>query len=526
MKKIVMIVVCLLVAVSVFAEPIKVAIGSLERKDRDSDYIVNALEKRDLKNLFKKTDNYELMDIRKTSKKIDEVTSREFIYLKKDEKLQVAKEIGAGIIMWGNVSSLSGSRFKISMDILSAETGEFINTVFEVPKNTDERLAILEDKLICELDNSCQSSSQLILDIAMQQYATRNYDSAAESFLAVLGANPANVQALYYLGAIYYIQRDYEASIEYFTKAHDLDPGNDDILNQMSIVYARMEMYEEAVETLQQMSDFESNPDVWMRIASLYKNIDYDTEAQEAYENVIALTDTMDTAYLELANLLYDLEYYDEALPYMEEASRRYPDDDALNKKLATTYKKTGKIESAIRQYQDLIKANPDNLRAYYNLANAYTSISSYDKALETALQLETKDPDNPNVYILKSNSYSSLKQYDKAEKAAGKALELDPDNYMAYRILSEIYQGKGYIKYEQYLDYEEQAKNLYGNEADEMIDKRDTAKQQANKLFKVSEQYLQEAKSRTEQSNELNYIREREKTLIQLLEATKKSFF
>jgi len=511
---------------TMIAEPIKVALGSIEKKDRDSDYIVNRLIKSDFKTLFNANEKYELMDVKKTMKLIDKASSKEFIYLKKEEKLDVAKEIGAEILIWGDVTSAGNYNYRLSINILSTKTSDFSNTVFSVEKNTDKRIAAMNENLFCELDNSCQGSTQMIMDIALQQYYTHNYEQATESFLAILGSEPENVQAFYWLGAINYIERNYEQSVEYFLQAQKLDPENDDILNQLSIVYTKMEMYEEAITSMEQLSDFNENPAIGMRIAGLYNAIEYYGDAQEAYVNVIALTDTMDMAYKELGNMLYDLEYYEEALSYLEEASSRFPDDDALNKKLATTYKKTGKIESAIKQYNDLIASNPDNLKAYYNLVNAYTSINNYQKALETALSLEAKDSQNPNVYIMLSNSYSSLKRYEEAEKTAKKVLKLNPQDYQAYRILSEIYQGKGYIEYEKYLKYDEQTKGLYGTEADAMIEKRDTAKNNANGLFTTSMNHLKQAKALTTQASELGYIKEREKTLEQLLKATKKDFF
>ncbi len=526
MKKNIIMLFCLLIMVLAYAEPIKVALGSLESKDRDSEYIVNALLRRDMEELFKTNEKYELMNIKNTIKSIEKASPKEFIYLKKEEKLQVARDVGAEVIVWGDVTSVGNNNYRLSLNVLSVKTTEFANTIIEVSKDTKERLAALTRNLFFELDKTSQGSSQKILEIALQQFTNRNYEQAAESFLAVLGAEPNNVQALYYLGILKFFERKYEESLEYFLKARQQNPDNDDILNQISIVYSKLEMYEEAVAALEQMSDYSEKPKIWMRIAALYKNIEYYTEAQDAYEHVIAITDTLAEAYRELADLLYDLEYFDEALPYLEEASTRYPNDDLLSKKLAISYKKTGKIENAIKQYQDIINSSPDNLKAYYNLANAYTSTSEYDKALAIALTLKKKDPDNPNAYILLSNSYSSLKKYPEAEKAAQKALELYPEDYSAYRILSEIYQGRGYIKYEQYLDYEEKTKGLYGKEADDMIEKRDAAKQEAYELFTGSQEYLQQAKSRTSQPSELGYISEREKTLKQLLEATKKTFF
>ena len=525
MRKSIILLLCMFLEVTLLAEPIKVALGNIDKKDRDSDYIVNRLIKSDFKELFKANEKYELMDIKKTSKSIKATSSKEFIYLKKEEKLDIARKIGAEIIMWGDVTSSGNNTFRLSINILSTQTDEFINTVFTVEKSTDKRLAALKENIFCKLDNSCQCSFEMIMDIAMQQYSTQNFEQAAESFLAVLGSDPKNIQAFYYLGAINYIERNYESSVEYFLQAHELDPTNDDILNQLSSVYTKMEMYEESVAILEQMSDYAENPKIGMRIADLYRDIEYYDLAQEAYENVIAFTDTMDMAYQKLGNMLFDLEYYEDALPYLEEASSRFPDDDTLNKKLATTYKKTGKIESAIKQYNDLIASNPDNLKAYYNLVNAYTSINDYQKALDIALKLEKKDSDNPNTYIMLANSYSSLKMYNDAEKAAKKVLDLSPQDFQAFRILSEIYQSRGYTEYEKYLVYDKEVKDLYGTEADEMIEKRDTAKQEAYKLFTASMEYISQAKALTSQPNELGYITVREKTLKQLLEATKSRF-
>ena len=526
MKRSIIFVIILLLISTLLSEPIKVAIGNLDKKDRDSGYIVNRLTKSDFKKLFKVNEKYELLDINDTQKAIKKAASKEFIYLGKEEKLALGKELGAGILIWGDITSMGSGKYKFVANILSMETEEFIQTSIEITKKTDERIAALQEKLISELDNSCESSSQIVLEIALQQFGTRDFDQAEQSFLAVLGSDPNNVKAHFYMGAIKYINRNYEESLRYFLTAKSLDPDNDDILNQLSKVYTKLEMYEEAIDALRGISDYEENPDIWMQIAALYRSIEYYTEAQESYETVISITDTIDNAYLELSDLLYELEYYEEALPYLEEASKRFPEDDFLAKKLATSYKKTGKIEDAIQQYKDLIATNSENLKAYYNLANAYTSVNDYDKALETALKLKAKDPDNPNVYILLSDSYSSLKDYGKAETAAKKVLELDENNYQAYRILSEIYQGRGYIKYEQYLDNDEKSKGLYGTEADEMIEKRDKAKQEAYDLFIVSQNYLNEAKNRTSLASELGYIKERGKTLKQLLEQTKKSFF
>ncbi|MBN1949479.1 MAG: hypothetical protein JW784_07020, partial [Candidatus Cloacimonetes bacterium] len=121
---------------------------------------------------------------------------------------------------------------------------------------------------------------------------------------------------------------------------------------------------------------------------------------------------------------------------------------------------------------------------------------------------------------------YSALKQNQKAEQNARKALELDNTMYQPYRILSDIYFAKGYEKYENYLQLEEQAKTAYGQQADELVDKRDLAKAAAHDLFLQSDSFLNEALARTDNLSEEKYIKSRKQTLEQLLNATKKDFF
>ena len=153
-------------------------------------------------------------------------------------------------------------------------------------------------------------------------------------------------------------------------------------------------------------------------------------------------------------------------------------------------------------------------------------STEQYDKALKTAQDLKEITPDNPKTLVLVANAYNLLKQYNNAQTAAEAALKIDENLYQPYRIISEIKFAKGYLKYEKFLKLEEEAKNVYGAEADRLVEERDAVKKEANDLFIASQNYLDKAKERTESSSELRYIKARKATLKQLLEATEKGFF
>jgi hypothetical protein len=118
------------------------------------------------------------------------------------------------------------------------------------------------------------------------------------------------------------------------------------------------------------------------------------------------------------------------------------------------------------------------------------------------------------------------LKNYDKAENNAQIAIQKEPSNYRPYLTMAKMYQQIGYKKYENYLELEEKAKEAYGEEADRLVNERDSQRDAAHSDFTQAMEYLQKVKARTESKSALREVDSREKSLNQLLEATKSSFF
>ncbi|MEA2096253.1 MAG: hypothetical protein U9P73_06140, partial [Candidatus Cloacimonadota bacterium] len=104
-----------------------------------------------------------------------------------------------------------------------------------------------------------------------------------------------------------------------------------------------------------------------------------------------------------------------------------------------------------------------------------------------------------------------------------------DAELYDSYRVLASIHQKIGYNKYEKFLDYEEMYKDksiYYGEKADELVEKRDRVKAEANANFKKAEDYLTETEKRTDKASVLKDIKRTRTTLKQLKEATKSGGF
>jgi tetratricopeptide (TPR) repeat protein len=309
-------------------------------------------------------------------------------------------------------------------------------------------------------------------------------------------------------------------------QALELDPQNADILDQLSKTYLQQFKYEEAVDILHKLAEVQQTKETWLQIGDTYTKIEYYEDAAEAYRKAIELDKEYADAYKQLGLMYYDQELYDKAITPLEEAVKRFPDDEELSKKLGSCYLRTGKLDSAIEQYKSLIAEQPENTRAYMNLANAYATLNNYQKAVETLNKLKELEPDNISVYINLAEAHIALKNYDKAENNAQIAIQKEPSNYRPYLTMAKMYQQIGYKKYEYYLELEEKAKEAYGEEADRLVNERDSQRDAAHSDFTQAMEYLQKVKARTESKSALREVDSREKSLNQLLEATKSSFF
>ncbi len=503
-----------------------VAILTFEKKDKDSDYVTKSMLNRDFKDIFDEYEKYNLINKKDVKKAVDNSGYTNLFYLGKEEIASVGEELGADILIWGTVSSITSSEFKVSAKILSMKSLDVIAVNFNVKKDSKQRKEAIKDNLIARMDEFSAGEVEKLIAIAMQNFNSENYASAQESFLSILEMEPENIEAKFYLGLISYINSDYETAEDYYLQALEQEPDNNDIKNYLSRVYLEQDMNEDAIQLLSEIAEDTQDKLVWMRIGKIYAEMEYYDEAQESFQKAIEIDPDYANAYLEIGYILYEQDLLEDAIPCLETATLAFPEDDDVQKKLAACYKKTGKLDSAIQQYKDIIAEQPENIRAYMNLANAYTATEQYNEAIKVADVLQKKIPEDPKVYILFASSYSSLKNFDKAENNAMKALEYDSELYQPYRILSDIYFSKGYLKYEKYLELEEEAKNAYGTEADELVEKRDSTKLNAYNDFSKAKHYLEEVPKLTENSSELKYVKSRMDTIDQLLEATQKDFF
>lgn len=518
----------LILATSLAANAQKVTILELS-SDRESNYVAKSLMKRDFSKVFKKFEDIELINKKKAKKVLESSGISKLSYARTEDIAAMGAELEADVVIWGTISAESSSDFKIVAKIYSTKTNEVSVISFNVEKKSKLRLKTLEEKLVPKIQELGAGEIEKFLNIGVQHFSSKNYESAEETFLSLVDLDPNNRDGYFYLGLIKYIQKDFETSVEYYNKTLEISPEDKDVLDYLSKSYQNMEELELAAEALERITEFEDNKEIWLRIGNIYAELEYTDQAKDAFSAAIEIDEDYFEAYQALGEILYTMEFYDEAIKPLEVASNAFPEDDDLQKKLAKCYHKTGKLESAIENYKQMVIDQPDNKTAYMNLAGAYRETNQNNEALKILNDLLKLAPDNPKVYLRLADVYIALEDFSDAIANANKAKEIDPELYSSYRVLASIHQKIGYGKYEKFLEYEELYKDksvYYGEKADEMSEMITTVKAEANSNFVKALGLLDETAKRTEKASVLRDVKSTKSTLIQLKDATKSGGF
>ncbi len=554
MKKFTLIIALIVITISLLsAEALKVAVLSIEKLDNQSGSVAGQIMNRDFKTLNKELDDFELVSPKVTKKAVGKKHLSE---LGLDEKAEIGKTLGADIIVWGDVVSISGSstNFKVNIFAMSITTKEVLPLKFEVTKNFKERKKIIEEKVISVLGGLSKGQIDKSFKIGEQNYHAKNYADAEHSFLKVLELDDSHLEANFLLASTYFVQKKYKDAKKYFIKTLSLENNSERALSYLGETYSKLGENDKAIETLERLiSIMTDNPDemkkVWVRIGKEYETSEELENAIEALNSALEIDEEYGLAIYQQAKITSkraneedEIEAWEEALPYLQKASVVFPDDPQFSKDLGKAYKKTGKIDSAIEQYLSMIQAKPEDIKLYKKLVSTYKTAAAYasdednmikakkfyKKAIEYSKIIIEKSSEEISVYTEIAGFYLRIKDDKNAEKFALLAIEKDPNNYKPYLTIADIYQNKGYAKYNDFADVEKKTNSgsFFGEEQNKLIEKRNNLKRQANSLFHKANDFYKKASDRTSKAKQKENIEKKRDSVKTLIKETKKSDF
>jgi|GEM_PF-201346 tetratricopeptide (TPR) repeat protein len=510
----------------------KVAILPVKTLDASSRNVNRVLKVRDFDYVFASHPKYELLNMDTVASEFKTFGIPDVDDLEPAEMKQIADEIGANVLISGNIAQDRGTSFALAMKLFSARTNELRQLNFSVTTDKYARWQSLNENLLTELDKFISTEAEKIFNFATNFYASGNYAEAERQLTLALGLDPDNKDAYYYLGATKYKTKNYTAAEENFNKVLALDPSHMQTLRMMNDMYETQGDTSKRLVVMEKIAAINEDEELWLAIANLYVEQNNNIKAEESLRNSLTVKPDFALAQTRLAFLLYDNQRFGDAIPYLESAYDLYPENDIISRRLAIAYQRSGRMNEAIARYEGLIQSNPNNAQAYLNVVGLYRQQASEttDPAIASAMntkainamnELKRVSPDNPMAYLNLASIYLAQSKNADAETNANLAIQKDPSLYQPYLILATVNQAKGTNDYNRFVDLEKRAADAVGRDARRLSGERDAAKNAANANFRKAVEQLNAAKNRASDPDALNDINNRISRLQTLVSQT-----
>ncbi len=488
----------------------KVAILPLKALDGSSRYITKILTVRDLDLTFDKHANYTLLDMGDTERLFKETGYKDVEDLEKEEMVEISQDLASDVIIMGSVNENRPGVYGVSMRMYSTLSGELKQVSFNVSKERTSRWQALNEEMMKELDGFVSGEMDKIFNIATNYYNNANYVEAEKSLKQVVALKPDKIDAYYYLGNTYLKIENNALAEQTFVKAYETDPTDQRIIVALIDIYDKTNQPAKRITLMENIAETNQDAETWLAVANLYDQQGNETKAKEAFRKALIIDPDYSAANVRMAFMLYDEGSFAESIPMLEKAFEVAPDNDIISRRLATAYQKSGRIQDAIARYDGLIKSDPSNVNAYLNLVSLYRTDNKDSKAIETINALKKVDPNNPYVYLNLAAIYLSQNKNNDAETNANLTIAKNSSLYQPYVILASVFQSRGTEAYNKYLDLDRQASQAVGKKATSLRKERDTAKGNALSLLGKVRDYLNNARSKTNESEAISDINSR----------------
>lgn len=501
------------------SDQITLAVWGFLHWDRDSRSMARDLPG-DFTEVAKEYDNLNVLPEKEIEEALEEISLEE---LDQDIAAELALKIGADISIWGDVTQTGSTSYNVTFFILDSATQEINYLSLTVERAKDKRLSAVRQVIEKAIEMK-GSASQKTMEIALNLFNSGQYEEAKNAFQEVIRLDPTEIDAYTHLAYIYGLEADYDSAIQYYQKALEIDPNNVVALEGLAWAYQVIGENDEAGDIYRQLTEINpENPEYWVCVGEICRIEDDFEDAIAAYQKVLEINPEDIDAHRAVGLLYFEERMYNEAIPHLKAVVDAGVEDSEVSKNLAIAYQQTGRIEESIQQNLDLIAKDSTQTTPYLNLAAIYTEQQRFEEAIDALEKYIELRPNIPTGHNRIADVYRQMRNYEKGIEHAQRSLEIDPNQPEPYIVLGEIDYARGYENYQQFVEYDNRAKDPeLSSEYEENNRLRKLYKQRANDFFVSAKQYYQKADSLTEEFFMQQRIQERLDVIDQLIEETK----
>jgi len=290
-------------------------------------------------------------------------------------------------------------------------------------------------------------NKEKLIRTAYQCYEKGDITGAEEFCRKILQSHPNDVEAMGFLGNIYYDRKEYDAAIAILRKTLDLRPDNEELCCNLGLLLQMQGKYEESVLCF--LKALQLNPglsEAYYNLGITYNEMGRYQEAGLAYQSALELNPYFVEAYVNLGITLQSQKQLDEALDCYHKALRINPDCPDAYYNLGTVLQDKKHYEEAIHYYQRALSSNPNIEDAWFNLGIIYKDRKEFDQAAFSLQKALALNPSLLEAYTSLGLVFHEKGMTSQALDAFRKALDLNQGDVVAHLGLGVVLQESRYF--------------------------------------------------------------------------------
>jgi tetratricopeptide (TPR) repeat protein len=255
-----------------------------------------------------------------------------------------------------------------------------------------------------------------LLQTAVAHHQAGRFDQAESLYRQILASNPGQADALHLLGVLTHQRGRHAQAAELIERAIGVRPGEAVFHSNLAEVYRALgDPLRAEARCRQALALAPGNPETLNILGLVLQQAGRLDEAVATFKSLIAARPSWPPPYVHLGALLRQRGSPDEAMALWRDGVRR-SGDRGLRLQLASLLLERDYAEEAVQHFQEVDRQEPNNPAVLMNLGNALTALGRRDEARSLYRRVIVLAPQM-------SQPYAHLGLLDEAEARWGSAL-------------------------------------------------------------------------------------------------------
>jgi len=267
-----------------------------------------------------------------------------------------------------------------------------------------------------------------LLEQANRHHAQGHLQEADRLYRLILQQQPANIDALHYLGLLTHQLGQSQSGVEILRRSVAAAPSAAPYHNNLAMVLQELGRTEEALAEYSIVLRLRpGHADAWLAAGVCLGKLNRIAEAENSIRRAIALRPVFPQAHNNLGAMLRLQKRDEESAAAFQSAYAQAPNDGSINTNLGSALCAIGRFDEARQACQRATELAPNLSVAWLNLATVLSKQRLIDQSIQHARKALELDPNNVDAMVILASGLSDQGLIDEVLPIFRRAIALEP---------------------------------------------------------------------------------------------------